>query len=231
MAIYSDAYYKSFDFYRYLNASMKQNSKRLVSIVVALLFVIVALVLFFDLLQPEYTNLEALKGQALGEQNFLTAETKAVTQAQQLISQYQSEGQGEQDAALAMPTGADIAGALAQAYGLAQSNGVAIQTISLSTPTLQAQTQPQVSADGTAPTLTQIVKPLGSILLQIQAVGSYESLASFVAGLGTNIRIFNIKSLSVQPVQSSGTVGKNVAPVTQDLFTYNIGVAVYYQTP
>lgn len=194
------------------------------SIVGALVFVILALVLFFDLVQPEYGNMEALKGQAVGQKAFLASETTAVAQAQQLISEYQSQSQGEQNAALAMPTGADIAGALAQAYGIAQANNIVIQTISVSTPTLEA---PATPTDGT--TLSDLVKPLGTLTLQITAAGSYESLQGFLSGLETNIRIFDLKGISIQPAAGAAS-GKGV-PITQDLFTYALSFAVYYQTP
>lgn len=203
---------------------MKQNSKRLVSIVLALLFLILALVLFFDLVEPTYSNLETTKGQLIGEQTFLATESQAVTQAQQLIAEYQNESQGEQDAALAMPTGPDIAGALAQAYGIAQSNDVAIETINASTPTLQVQSQ-------ASPGTTEAVKPLGTILLQVTGLGSYESLMSFLSELETNIRIFDLKGITIQPAQIAAVGGKGSAPATQDIFTYNLTVAVYYQTP
>jgi Tfp pilus assembly protein PilO len=193
---------------------MKQSSKRLVSIGSALLLIVVALVVLFDLVQPEYANLETLKGQLAGEQMLFQTETQAVAQAQTLISQYQSQSQSSQTAALALPTGEDLAGALAQIYGLAANNGITIQTVSVSAPTLQQQTASS----------TNLVQPLGTLTFQIAAVGSYESLQNFLSGLATNVRIFDVKSISLNPV--GGTTGKS-----GDLFTYSITVASYYQLP
>jgi hypothetical protein len=46
-------------------------------------------------------------------------------------------------------------------------------------------------------------------------------------GLETNIRIFDLKGLSLQPALV-GAAGKGAS---QNLFTYTMAVAVYYQTP
>ncbi len=180
----------------------------------ALLFIVVALVVLFDLVQPEYGNFQTLKGQLAGEQAFLQSETTAVAQAQTLISQYQGQSASAQTAALAVPTGEDLAGALAQVYGLAaNSKGLVIQTVGVSAPALQSQTASS----------TQLVQPLGTITFQISAIGSYEALQDFLSGLETNVRIFDIKGLSVAP--ANGATGKS-----QDFFTYNLTVATYYQT-
>ncbi len=189
---------------------MKQTSKRLASIGLALVFLIVALVLLFDLVQPEYANFQTLKGQLAGRQAFLDSETTAVAQAQTLISQYQGQNASEQTATLAMPTGEDLAGALAQIYGLAQNSGVAVQTVGISAPTLQSQ----------AASSTNLVQPLGTMTFQISATGSYESLQNFLSGLATNVRIFDVKGLNI--VSPAGVTGK-----TSDVFSYNITVAAY----
>jgi Tfp pilus assembly protein PilO len=182
------------------------------SIGLALGFIVLALVLLFDLVEPEYTNFQTLKGQLSGEQAFLQSETTAVAQAQTLISQYQSESASEQTAALAVPTGEDLAGAVAQIYGLAANEGIVIETVGISAPALQAN----------AASSTQLVQPLGTITFQISAIGSYESLQNFLSGLQANVRIFDVKGLSI--ASANGAAGKS-----QDLFNYNITVVTYYQ--
>lgn len=181
------------------------------SIGLSLAFIVVALVFFFDFIQPEYGNLEVLKGQLSGEQSFLQTETQAVAQAQTLISEYKNQSQAEQNAALAMPTGEDLAGALAQVYGLAANEGIVVQSVGITAPALQVE--------GGASS-TNITKPLGTISFQIQASGSYEALQSFLSGLQTNIRIFDVEGLSLASSQS----GK-----IPDAFTYTIAVTTYYQ--
>ena len=201
---------------------MKQSSKRLVSIAFALLFIVGALVFFFDLVQPAYSDFSNAKGQVAGEQTLLQTEQQSVTAAQALIAQYQNQPQSEQNLALAMPSGEDLAGALAQIYGLAAANGVGLQSIGIAAPTLASQ--PTSDNSNTSNSPVSLVQSLGTISLQLGAAGSYEALKSFLSGLETNIRIFDVKSISIEPA-SAGSKSAG-----QDFFTYLITVATYYQT-
>lgn len=182
------------------------------SIGLALLFIAVGLISLFDFVEPEYANFQTLKGQLAGDQSFLQSETQAVAQAQTLITQYQGQTQSAQTVALAVPTGENLADALAQVYGIAANSGIVVQGVSISAPTLDSQT-----ASSSA-----LVQPLGTLTFQLSAVGSYEALQSFLTGLQTNVRIFDVKALSISPVV-------NIAGKSQDVFNYSMTVATYYQ--
>ena len=194
---------------------MKQTSKRLVSILGSLGLVVIALVVFFDIVQPEYDTIAQTKGTIVGENAILQTETQAVTAAQKVISEYQNDSAGQAAVNLALPGKEDLAGALAQVYGLAQNNGIVVQGITVSASAGQ-------KAGGTTAAAT--VKPFGVLSLQISAGGSYESLKNFLAGIETNIRIFDLKGLSISAAPGKGAGGG------QNFFNYNITVATYYQT-
>ncbi len=191
---------------------MKQSSKRLISIVLALLFVIGALVVLFDLIEPAYQDAMTTKGNLEAAQQFLATETQAVTQAESIITSYRNDTATLETVDLALPTGPDIAGALAQFYGLAANSGLTVQGISISKPILQAVSQPAGSS-------TNILKPVGTISFQLAAIGSYEDLQAFLAGIETNVRMFDLKALSI----SSGGA-------TKDLYNYSMTVVTYYQS-
>jgi hydrogenase maturation factor len=87
---------------------MKQNSKRFSSMILALLLVVAAFVMYFDLLSPAYAALQTEKGQELSNQQLLSNEKQIVTQVQSLISQYQNQTQSQQSASMALPTGPDL---------------------------------------------------------------------------------------------------------------------------
>ena len=93
---------------------MKPSNKRLLSILLSLGFVVVALVLLFDLVEPEYNNLTMLKGEVAGEKAFLATEKNAIAKAQTLIDQSKNQSQSETNTMLALPSGPDSAGAIAQ---------------------------------------------------------------------------------------------------------------------
>jgi Tfp pilus assembly protein PilO len=199
---------------------MKQSSKRLWSILLALLFIVAAFICFFDLVQPEYQNVEALRSQQLGETSYLASQTALVKQAQTVLNTYQN-AQDTTDINLAMPSGEDVAGALAQIEGIATNNGITIGSIAVTAPEIQVKT-------GTAS--TTLMKPLGSFTFNLSASGSYESFKNFLSEIETNIRIFDVKSVSFQPASVATSVPGAKAPATRDFFTYVIVVATYYQS-
>lgn len=202
---------------------MKQNSKRLSSIIISLALVVIALVVFFDFIMPEYANIMQSKGQISAENGIYETESQAVTAVQNVIDQYkQQQGSGEA-IALSLPDDQDVAGALAQVYGIAQNNNVAIQSISVSSPMIQAP----IGASGGEASST--ASPIGSFSLQLSAAGSYENFKNFISGIETNIRIFDVRGVSLSSA-SQVAPGKNGAG-TQDFFNYSITVETYYQAP
>jgi len=204
--------------------AMKQSSKRLMSVFIAFIFILASFILFFDLVQPAYSNMKTLQSQQLGEQNYLQNQASLVKAVQAAINTYKNEAQGAANVGLAMPSGQDIAGGLTQIEGIAANNSIVIGNIDVSPPALLiAAKTAGASASST------LVKPLGSFTFKIVASGSYESFKNFLSELETNIRIFDVKTISLQSTNNVAPVGgKPVAP--RDLFSYTMTVATYYQT-
>ncbi len=196
---------------------MKQTSKRFASMMLALGFIVASFIIFFDLIQPTYRDLTTLKGKQLSDENFLSSEKNIVAQVKKLVSQYESDTQMQTSLAQAMPSGPDVAGALAQVYGIAQNNSVTIQSMTFSAPVTSAPTSLSPRQ--------QILKPAGTFAIQITATGSYEAFKNFLSQLETNIRIFDVSALSLQPAASGAA---NLAS-TVDLFNYSVTVNTYYQ--
>src|SRR6185437_8966933 len=99
------------------------------SLLLALLCVVGALVVFFDLVQPAYQDLQQTKGKEVSQESFLANERQVVDQVKSLVSSLSAQAQGEQSVALALPVGQDVAGALAQIYGIASANNIGVQNI------------------------------------------------------------------------------------------------------
>lgn len=209
---------------------MKQSSKRLVSGLIALGFIVAALLVFFNLIQPTYGDLQQQKGTEISTQNFLTNEQQTVDQAKKLIRQYKDQGQAQSNLALAMPAGPSVAAALAQVYGIAQNNNVAVQSISVGVPTLVPQTRASGGNASTSVQGAQLVKPMGTFSFQVAAAGGYENFKSFLSQLETNIRIFDLAAFSLQPAQGLAAGGRG-AGAASDFFTGNLTVTAYYEFP
>ena len=213
---------------------MKQTSKNMVSVLIALGLVIVALVMFFDMIQPEYAQVMQTKGQITAENQLYANEQSAVATAKKVIAEFQSQqDSGETSVALALPTQEDVAGAVAQIYGLAQNNGILVSALGLSAPTLET-----LQLQGN-PSSTGIARPVGMFTIQISAAGSYENFNNFLQDLETNIRLFDLKSVTFggggsgvpnQPPSSQSASTPSKAVANPDSFTYNLTVATYYQS-
>ncbi len=201
---------------------MKQTTKRLVGMLVSLTFLIAAFIVYFDVVSPAYGDMQALRGKAASEQNILLQEASTTQQVQQLVASYKSESQTAGTVALALPSEEDISGALNQIYGIAGTNNINILTMNIALAPVIASSTTEM--DVSAPS---IVKPLDSISFAIEANGSYEDFKNFLSELETNIRIFDMKNISIQPAQSAPQNAAN----NQDNFNYELTIVAYYQMP
>jgi hypothetical protein len=208
---------------------MKQESKRLYSFIIAAAFLIAALVAYIEFIVPAYSNLETLKGQVEGEAALYTNENQIVTQGQSLLAAYENNASSSEAVSWALPVGQNLSGALAQIYGVAANSGVTLVSTGIS---IQAVAQPSAVSDGSqianAASTGSIIKPTGQISFQASGAGSYEAIKTFLKGLEANIRIFDVKSVTISP--SGGTVTKGQA-ANPDMFAYSITVVTYYQAP
>lgn len=195
--------------------------------ILALLLLVAAFIVFFDLIQPAYGDLQKKKGQQLNNQNLFDNERVVVDQAKKLLSQYESVSQTKNDLSLAMPSGPNVANALAQLFGIAQNNSIMITNVSVSPPAAAQRQGQQAKTNGTSTSLgvSQIIKPLGVLSFQIVGNGSYESFKSFLAQMETNIRVFDVTSLAVQAAPTLPGVKGGV----QNFFTYTLTIVTYYQ--
>lgn len=189
---------------------------------VSLTFLIAAFIVYFDVVSPAYGDMQALRGKAASEQNILLQEASTTQQVQQLVASYKSESQTAGTVALALPSEEDISGALNQIYGIAGTNNINILTMNIALAPVIASSTTEM--DVSAPS---IVKPLDSISFAIEANGSYEDFKNFLSELETNIRIFDMKNISIQPAQSAPQNAAN----NQDNFNYELTIVAYYQMP
>ncbi len=193
--------------------------------IITLGFLVGALLIFFDLLQPAYGDLQQKRGEQVSKEALLTSEQQVVTQAKTLLTKYESETQAQTSLALAMPSGQNVANAIAQIYGIAQGNSIIVKSIGVSVAAVQQQISTARDSNVSL-SASQIVKPMGKISLQFSGNGSYENLKTFLSQLETNIRLFDLTGFSLAPQANIGS-----GPVSQDAYTYGITADTYYQLP
>ena len=203
---------------------MKQNTKRLYSLIFAMLFVVLALVVYFDMLIPAYSDLQAAKGNQISEANLLANEKQVVGQIQGLLATYKSQASDEQAINAALPVGPNAASAISQLYGISAANDISLQGVALSEQ-LSAETTPTDVAG--AASLGQITKPIGTLAFTFAAAGSYENFKNFLQALQNNMRFFDVEQIAFHAAQApSGGKGTSA-----DFFSYSLTAQTYYQSP
>ena len=205
---------------------MKQTTKRFTSMIIGLIFFVSSLIIYFEFIQTAYEDAQAIKAKFYAQQKFLSDEKETIDQVEKLIGSFQGQTQIEQAISAALPIGEDLAGAIAQLSGLSQNSSLVIKSISASVlPPLAQANKPGVGAQANFQASLQ--KPVGTATFQLKLAGSYEGFKNFISFLETNIRIFDLKSLSIQATGQSSQ-GKTAAQ--QNFFEYEVSVVTYYQT-
>lgn len=192
---------------------MKQATKRFLSLIISFSLFVVTLIIYFSLIVPANNDGQAVKAEMISRQNFINSQKSAINQVKNLIASYKGEGQLQEVVSSILPFSGDLAGSFAQVNGLSQANHLLLNTFIAGTPV-------ELPSAGDKSSQLQI-KGYGSSDFQLQITGTYEDFKSFIANMETNIRVFDIKKIDIQPA------GKP----NQDLYNYNLTVATYYQIP
>lgn len=201
--------------------------------ILGLLFILSSVMMYLELIQPAYENAQQTKARKNSLQTFIDSEKTVVERIQKLINSYKGEGQVQQAVSEVLPIEKDVAGALAQLYGLAQNNGLSAKAFTISAvPALKKR-----GASNAAPGIpeassfeTALQKQVGALSFGLQLSGSYENLKNLLSALETNIRIFDVATIDVQPVLSTATAKSVSAGMPTDSFNYSITVNTYYQS-
>ena len=179
-----------------------------------LVLIVAALMMYFQFISPAYDASQKVKSEQLGHSILLREEQAAIKKVQDLISVYQTQGEVQEALSLALPADEDVAGALAQVYGIAKNTGLQFQSASISLRGTQA------GSSGAARFSLQ--KPIGAISIVLQLSGSYEGFKEFLGLLENNLRIFDVGNITVSP----GSAGGGRPP---GLYGFNLSVTTYYQ--
>lgn len=185
--------------------------------IVALVLVAGAFMILVDLIVPAYEAAQKIKSDAMSRKDFVDRQSATIKQVQKLISTYAGQGQVQEEVSLRLPQSQDLAGALAQLNGLIQASRLAPQAFSISV--TEAQNAPDTSQKAKKAPQDVLRKPIGTLTLQVKFIGLYDDLKSFLNRLETNIRIFDVRSLSIQPITKSN----------QDLYSFDMSILTYYQ--
>ncbi|MEN9341874.1 MAG: hypothetical protein RIQ54_130 [Candidatus Parcubacteria bacterium] len=197
---------------------MKPATKRFASIVISLMFLSGALVVYFTFIQGEYEATMIEKAQRDTRQQFVVEQTENIKKIQELINSYNDRTAAQHVVSVAVPVGPDTASLIAQMNTLASQYVLQFSSFTIANTSAAAVQNNQSS---TRSGVTEAIRrPLGSLTFQVRLSGSYASIKSFLASIENNLRVMDVKTFSMSPVDP-----------TRDSYTADVAITTYYQQP
>lgn len=196
---------------------MKQSSKRLLSMMLAAVMVFAAFFVYFIQIQPAYSDIQEIRSQIYSGRDFLNNETAVVARLQNTLKKYENDPSVEQAVSAAIPAKEDDAAAAHELTALAVSSGLAVQSATALTATVESV---KLSQTQTGSENKFVLRPLGVSNFQLKLVGSYSNFRTFLGKIETNIRIMDVKNVIVEEL------GKP----NQDQYLFTVTVATYFQS-
>ena len=191
---------------------MKTSSKRILFIVLAMVFLIASVVVYSSYISSAYSDVLTLRGTLASKQDTYKQLSDTFSQIQSLFADFQNQADIQKQASLILPTQRDVSYVVGQIVGLADANGLSVT--SLATQVLPVQ-----------PSTSKVIMNIGRISVNVNVSGSYAGFKSFERQLGSNLLILDNTALNVdnpgqQKTGTSGTTGLN----------YSLAITSYYQT-
>lgn len=186
---------------------MNASARRVMSSILALFFLVLAGVVFFNLVTPLYADIQQVRAEQASRQVLLDNQKSVVEQVKQLIA---SSAEADALHALvseALPPDPRVGRALLQFQGLASLHQLAVRSLAVS-----ADRAPVSGVRGS------LITPSQSVTIRADMTGTYEDFRAFLSNLETNVRIFDLKAMSIQPIAKQ-----------TNLFGFSLTVAAYYQ--
>lgn len=198
---------------------MRASSKRILSILLAGLFLIGLIVVATSLTKPAFDGVVEKKAELFSKQELYNNQKGAIDEVQGLLNKFQEASRVREVINMAVPLEEDITNALNQIDAIARTAGVKVISFKSST----------VSFSG--PDDDPFIRRLGSIETEMNVAGDYENLRNFMKFLETNVRVFDVSDLSIssnyrkkisstpgEGGNSSGEESELAAKITAEIF-------------
>jgi|YelNatPaOPRAMG01_1025707.scaffolds.fasta_scaffold07553_7 hypothetical protein len=195
---------------------MKESTKRNLSLILIIVFFIVAFVVFFNYTWPALLKvLDANDKLKVVKQNY-AKQLQSLQMAKQIIDQYKNLTNVNQTISLTLPKSEEIYNVITQLNKISQNSGLLLQSISLQ------RSAPTSQTTSTTKTESLLNKPQ-TITLTLNLVGTYEAFKTWLEAIETNIRLMDITNINFSGVLSSEK------STTTNIFNYRVTLNTYYQ--
>lgn len=192
---------------------MNYTTRRNISLIVSLILLIGALVVFFTLDWPIFSQIRQINKKIAQEQVQYDEQAKAVQTAKSIVAQYNGLKAVSNTISLSVPRGTEIENVIAQLNNLASQSGLEVQGINFETPSLPTLKDKKAA--------TNIAKENRILRLTLSLSGSYESFKTLISSIESNIRLMDVKTISFSSAGGEGQGGNR--------FNFKVGIDAYYQ--
>ena len=187
---------------------MKTSSKRILFIILTLIFLIGSVVVYSSYISSAYSDVLELRGSLASKQDTYKQLSDTFTQTQTLFADFQNQADAQKQASLILPKDRDVSYVVGQIIGLADANGLTVSSIA--TQVLPVQ-----------PSASKVIRNIGRIKADVKISGSYAGFKSFERQLENNLLILDNTDLRTDnPGQKAGVTGLD----------YSLSITSYYQT-
>jgi Tfp pilus assembly protein PilO len=188
---------------------MKASTKRLLTLFGSATLILVALIIYVSYLQPEYANIQNLRGELKARSDFYDAQSQAIDYVNNLYGKNQVDIQQIQNnLTLALPDQDNVASVVYQIQSISALNSISINSINLETLPIQ-----RIKSGNS------LVQSYGTLRTTLKMSGSYPSFKILLNFLENNIRLMDVRTLRVY---QTDTTNKSV-------FDFELVVDTYYQ--
>lgn len=110
---------------------MKASSKRILSILTAVLMIIASLFVYSSLIRPVYSEIKNLRSEAASRLDLINKNKVSITQVQKLLNEYQNIAQVQEVISSILPLEQNVPQAINQIVGLAELNKLSIELVAV----------------------------------------------------------------------------------------------------
>lgn len=183
---------------------MQESSKRLLSLLFAVILLLLSLYLFGSYVRPALDEVRQERQALTLLRERLTAQKEAKSTVNTLLGELQDAQSVQGLLAMALPISDGVVDSVHQVQSLAKFNGLALQTFSVE------RLEPGLGKEGT------LIKKAGQMRIEAELAGPYDNFRRFLAALETNIRLMDIEEFEI-----NGSEG--------EILNYSLIIKAYYQ--
>lgn len=186
---------------------MKNTSKRIMFIVLSLVFLLASVWVYSSLIRSSYQGANDLRVKYENQKDVLDRYQSTITKVKKLFDQLSNSSEIKNQVSLVLPREKDVAYLVAQINGLAKLNSLNIESISTSIAPLK-------------PSSSKIVRSIGQMKADVKMSGSYGGFKAFVDQMQNNVLILDIVDIKID----------NSGKADQLLLNYTLSIKSYYQS-